>query len=87
MCEERYRDLANAVIVQAVTDYRADRKKLERIPMNQKEINEEREAKADMRRIEKFFSSDWFGLLSGVDGDYILKRIKAIDKKRIKQRK
>lgn len=52
-----YTELANAIIIQAVKDYR-------------------RASSPQMRReIKRFFLSDWFMVLSNVDGKRILKRL------------
>ena len=61
--------LANAVVQQAAKDYRADIRKVKRNP----------DAKAALKEaleIEKFFRSDWFSILTDVDGDYLIKRLR-----------
>lgn len=73
--EEREQDmnygrLANEIILQAVKDYRSYRKVLAREPDNAL-------AKGHMEKCEKFFLSDWFKVLTNVDGTFILEKLKA----------
>ena len=53
-----YEELANAIILQAVKDYRL--------------TNDERE----LQEIERFFRSGWFGVLSKVDPEYLIKKLR-----------
>ena len=64
-----YENLANAIIVQACDDYRVDLKKIKKNPGNRAAID-------DALRIEKFFHSGWFGALTAVDGDFLIRRIR-----------
>lgn len=64
-----YERLANAIVLQAVKDYRAAKKKLKRKGRN---IQAER----DVADIERFFRSGWFSQLTEVDGEYLLDRLK-----------
>lgn len=64
-----YKELANAIILRAVSDYRSTRKSLIKNPNNMF-------AQADLKRIEKFFLSDWFKVLSDIDGAFILEKLK-----------
>lgn len=64
-----YENLANAIIVQACDDYRAGLKKIKKNPENRAAIDE-------ALRIEKFFHSGWFGALTTVDGDFLIRRIR-----------
>lgn len=67
-----YENLANAIILSAVKDYRAARRKLKRKLKNE-------DAKLMVEDCERFFCSDWFGALSNVDGKALLKRLKEED--------
>ena len=60
-----YEELANAIVLQAVTDWR----RVVRHPnaMDAKLIREE---------TEKFFLSRWFGILTDLDGPQLLERLK-----------
>jgi hypothetical protein len=64
-----YEDLANAIVVQAATDYMAALRKLKKNPRNN-------EAMADAMELEQFFHSDWYGVLTSVDPDYLIKRLR-----------
>ena len=64
-----YENLANAIILQAVKDYRAARKKLKYHPKN-------KEAKLMVEDCERFFRSDWFTVLTSIDGAVLLKKLK-----------
>lgn len=52
-----YEELANAIILQAVKDYRL--------------TDDERE----LQEIERFFRSGWFGVLSKVDPEFLIKEL------------
>ena len=53
-----YENLANAIVLQAVKDYRL--------------TDDEREHK----EIERFFRSGWFGVLSKVDPEYLIRQLR-----------
>lgn len=53
-----YENLANAIILQAVKDYR--------LTDDEQELSE----------IERFFRSDWFGVLSQVDPEYLIRNLR-----------
>lgn len=61
--------LGNAVVMQAVKDYRREYKKLKRDPYNQ-------HAKDELRQIEKFFLSGRFNLFTDISGDKLLSSVK-----------
>ena len=63
-----YEKLANAIILQAVKDYRTARKKLKKYPKN-------KDAKLMVEDCERFFRSDWFAALTGIDGQLLLKKL------------
>lgn len=63
-----YEVLFNAVIMQAVRDYRDARRRLKRKP-------DDREASASMQEVTRFFHSDYFSLLTRLDGPSILQRL------------
>ena len=52
-----YEELANAIILQAVKDYRL--------------TDDERE----LQEIERFLRSGWFGVLSKVDPEFLIKEL------------
>lgn len=57
-----YKELANAIILQAVKDYRKALK------------HDERGRK---REIEKFFRSEWFSILTNVSGEMLIQKLRA----------
>jgi len=64
-----YENLANAVILQAVRDFRDARKKLKYHPKN-------KEAKLMIEDCERFFRSDWLAALTSIGGELLLKKLK-----------
>ena len=63
-----YEELANAIILRAVADYRSARKLLKR-----------REGYPPALRLktdaERFFRSEWFSALTQINGEALLKRL------------
>ena len=68
LAEDPYERLANAIILQAVSDYKVALKKIKAHPKN-------REAISEALEIEKFFRSGWYGILTDVDGEYLIRRL------------
>ncbi len=64
-----WQDLANAIIDQAVKDYRAAAQELRWCP-------DSKRAAAMIRDVEIFFHSAWYEQLTNVDGDFILNRLR-----------
>ena len=65
----RYENLANAIITQAVKDYRRAHRKLKEEPDDTKALK-------TVDEVERFFRSGWFGRLTALDGNRILGRLK-----------
>ena len=63
-----YENLANAIILQAVADYRKALKQLKQNP-------DYPEALGTKREVERFFHSQWFQCLTKVDGPALLKTL------------
>ncbi len=63
-----YENLANAIILQAVKDYRNDLKRLAKHPFNSAALAEKRE-------IERFFHSVWFAVLTSIDPELLIRRL------------
>lgn len=63
-----YENLANAIVLQAVTDYRTALKKIKANPRNKDAINEALD-------IEKFFRSGWYHTLTSVDGEFLIRKL------------
>ena len=55
---DHYQELANAIVLQAVKDYRM--------------TDDERE----LKEIERFFRSAWFGVLTSVDPDLLISKLR-----------
>ena len=88
-----YENLANAIVVQAVKDYREALHFLKHHPHTPDFDTEE--AKANKRKrvlrnkiieheherddIERFFRSGWFETLSNLDGESLLRQIRAME--------
>ena len=66
--EEAYSRLANAIVLQAVKDWRAARRKLKRKSHNES-------ARIELESCERFFRSDWFTELTNVDGEILIRKL------------
>ena len=64
-----YEELANAIVMQAVKDWRKAVKTLKKRPRHEpsKQMKED---------CERFFRSQWFEDLTDVDGSFILRKLK-----------
>ena len=62
---EPYQNLANAIVLCAVKDYRQVLRRLKRKPHN-------KDAAAERDSIEEFFRSDWFSILIELDPEYLI---------------
>ena len=65
-----WRALADAIILQAAEDYRRLTRRIAKHP-------DEFEPVCEKRRIERFLCSNWFGVLSDLDGRKLLRDLKA----------
>lgn len=63
-----YENLANAIILQAVKDYRMALRSLKVNPRN-------RTAQADKAEIERFFRSQWYSALTDVKGEMLIRSL------------
>ena len=68
MYEDNYQALANAIILQAVKDFRPAYRRLKRHP-------NDKLAQDTVREITQFFCSDYFCALTDLDGPALLNRI------------
>lgn len=66
---EPYESLANAIIVQAVKDYREALQRLNRHP-------EKNDYKAEVNSLERFFCSGWYQMLTDLDGTILMNKIR-----------
>ena len=65
-----YENLANAIILMAVKDYRSALKKLKKRPNYEP-------AEIIKNEVERFFRSDWYRELTSVDGNILIKKLKS----------
>ena len=65
-----YKELANAIILQAVEDYRKWEKEYSYSRDDQK-------LRKSLVELNEFFCSEWFELLTDLDGEQLLARVKA----------
>ena len=63
-----YEALANAIVVQAVLDYKGVYGILLKHP-------EDRMAQAEAKRIKRFFHSRWFRMLTSLDAEYLIRMV------------
>ena len=69
LCEEGWNDLAHAVVVQAVKDFKTAYKALRKHP-------DRKEPMKEVREITKFFASEYFESLFDLDGPALLRKVK-----------
>jgi len=66
---EPYVSLANAIVMQAVKDYRIALLHLKKRPDN-------KGYQIEVASLERFFRSDWYGEITSLDAEYLIRRIK-----------
>lgn len=64
-----YQNLANAIVAQAAQDYLSALKRLKKNPRN-------RTAMDEAMQMEKFFHSGWYEILTDVDPDYLIRKLR-----------
>lgn len=74
-----YERLANAIILQAVKDFRAVYRRHLKNPYSKKYLHE-------VRSLEKFFFSEQYRMLTEVDGRTLLKRIKNLEQQKLNEK-
>ena len=67
--QEAYENLANAIVLSTVKDYKAALIRLKRNP-------ESKSAADDVKRQEKFFYSSWYEVLTDLNPDYLIRKMK-----------
>lgn len=70
--KEAIENLANAIIMRAVIDYKAALLKLRRCKTSKGRAN----ARAVITECESFFRSQWFGILTDLDPEMLIRKIK-----------
>ena len=66
---DAYKGLANAIVLQAVKDYRSALKKLKKHPHNDTAFYTKGE-------VEQFFRSDWYASLTTVNPEMLIRKLK-----------
>lgn len=69
LAEDPYEKLANTIIVQASKDYMTNLRKKKRNPGSAS-------ADHDIRECEQFFRSSWYQVLTSVDGEYLIAKLR-----------
>ena len=64
-----YQELANAIVIMAAKDYRHALRIQRRNP-------DSPAARIKIDEIERFFRSDWYRLLTDVDGEMLIKKLR-----------
>ena len=67
--DDNYIELANAIILQAVKDYRGALKILKKRPRSET-------AKISKQEVERFFRSDWYLQLTSLDPEMLMQKLK-----------
>ena len=67
---EPYEELANAIVLQAVKDYREALKMLVQHSYNKK-------ARGVREDVERFFRSEWFSTLTEIDPEMLIEKLNA----------
>ena len=65
---KNFEELANAIVIQAVVDYRIATKRLEKHPLDKIQKHTQRE-------VLRFFRSDWFGILTTLNPEVIIEKL------------
>ena len=63
-----YENLANAIVITAAKDYRYALRSLKRNKSNNN-------AKRMKEEVERFFNSDWYSVLTDLDGAFLMRKI------------
>ena len=69
LADDPYEKLANAIIIQASKDYMTNLRKKKRNPGSAS-------AEHDIKECERFFRSDWYQVLTSVDVEYLMDRLR-----------
>ena len=67
--DDRYEDLANAIVLQAVKDYRESLKRLKKYPNKDTDL-------FVIQKVEQFFRSDWYSTLTTIDPEILIRKLK-----------
>lgn len=64
-----FEDLANAIILRAAEDYRI-------IYRQANILSGGKSTRAEVRELERFFRSDWFKVLTSIDGEFLIRELR-----------
>ena len=67
--DDNYQDLANAIIILATKDYRRALKRFMILPSSDS-------TKYEIKQLETFFQSDYYKLLTSLDGEILMEKLK-----------
>ena len=70
LAEDPYEALGNAIILQAVKDYRMALRKIKKNPRNREAIDE-------ALLIERFFRGPLFGVITDLDPEFLIDKLQA----------
>lgn len=73
---EPYQALANAIAELAVKDYKKALKQHHRFPDN-------RDYADEVTDLERFFRSGWYGILTDLDGEYLMTAVRRMVRKEV----
>jgi hypothetical protein len=79
--EQCYRDLADAIVVQAANDYR------KALGGKSYHVNPKKDSEWVKKEVEKFFHSSWFRALTHVDGDFLIEQLQREHNEKIRKEK
>ena len=65
---EPYESLANAIVMQAVKDYRIALLHLQKRPDN-------KSYQIEVAALERFFRSGWYGEITNLNAEYLIRRV------------
>ena len=65
-----WENLANAIVLTSVKDFRREYKKLLRNPKS-------RDAASEVAALIRFFTSEYYSSLTSVDGEFLVRRLKS----------
>lgn len=73
-----YRELADAIILQAVDDYRK--------ALDGKSYLQSKSPKWVIKECEKFFHSSWFRALTKIDGDFLIEQLEREHNEKVRRK-
>ena len=71
-----YQALANAIVELAVKDYKKSLKRYYRSQNNE-------DYAAEVKSLERFFRSGWYGMLTDLDGEYLMTGVRRMVRKEV----